>query len=210
MNFNSKFFDSIRVKPDKDRLLRDRYSDCDWQGCREPGRYPAPQGRGRDGQYFNFCLAHVRQYNKSYNYFSGMSNDEVSSYQKNTITGHRPTWSMGVNPTLRNGGTGDDHQGQPRGFKMRFDAQDAFGFFYPSEQSERTRTDARRPIRNVERKCLNALDLSETADAAEIKTRFKTLVKRHHPDANEGASGSEEKLREVIQAYNYLKQAGLC
>jgi DnaJ-class molecular chaperone len=43
----------------------------------------------------------------------------------------------------------------------------------------------------------------------EIKARFKELVKRHHPDANGGDRGAEDKLREIIQAYNYLKQAGL-
>ena len=35
------------------------------------------------------------------------------------------------------------------------------------------------------------------------------LVKQHHPDANGGDSASEEKLREIIQAYNHLKQSGL-
>ena len=44
----------------------------------------------------------------------------------------------------------------------------------------------------------------------DIKTRFKLLVKRHHPDHNGGDRRSEDKLREVIQAYNYLKEAGLC
>ena len=46
--------------------------------------------------------------------------------------------------------------------------------------------------------------------AADIKARFKLLVKRHHPDANGGDRTCEDKLREIIQAYNYLKSAGLC
>ena len=53
------------------------------------------------------------------------------------------------------------------------------------------------------------MHLPETATKAEIKARFKELVKRHHPDSNGGDRGSEDKLREIIQAYNYLKQAGL-
>ena len=44
----------------------------------------------------------------------------------------------------------------------------------------------------------------------EIKSRFKELVKRHHPDANGGDRASEDKLREIIEAYNYLKSAGYC
>ena len=53
------------------------------------------------------------------------------------------------------------------------------------------------------------LNLEDTATKAEIKARFKDLVKRHHPDRNGGDRRSEDKLREVIQAYNYLRQAGL-
>ena len=65
-------------------------------------------------------------------------------------------------------------------------------------------------LRNAERKCLRTLDLDEDAKADEIKARFKALVKRHHPDINGGDKQSEDRLREVIQAYNHLKQAGFC
>ena len=63
---------------------------------------------------------------------------------------------------------------------------------------------------NAERKAFGALGLEAGAERAEIKARFKTLVKRHHPDANGGDRGSEDTLREIIQAYNYLKTAGFC
>ena len=54
-------------------------------------------GRLREGQYFCFCLEHVRAYNHSYNYFNGMSDTDVAKYQKEATIGHRPTWTMGVN-----------------------------------------------------------------------------------------------------------------
>ena len=54
------------------------------------------------------------------------------------------------------------------------------------------------------------LGLEADAKRADIKARFKMLVKRHHPDANGGDRGSEDTLREIIQAYNYLKSAGFC
>jgi DnaJ-class molecular chaperone len=60
----------------------------------------------------------------------------------------------------------------------------------------------------MERKALEALGLDGAASRQTIKARFKELVKRHHPDRTGGDRSSEEKLREVIQAYNYLKQAG--
>jgi DnaJ-class molecular chaperone len=66
-----------------------------------------------------------------------------------------------------------------------------------------------RAIRNAERKALGELGLDVGADKAEIKAKFKMLVKRHHPDANNGDRGTEDKLREIIQAYNYLKTTGI-
>jgi DnaJ-domain-containing protein 1 len=67
-----------------------------------------------------------------------------------------------------------------------------------------------RIIRNAERKAFEVLALEINASATEIKSRFKELVKIHHPDANGGDRSTEDRLREIIQAYNYLKSAGFC
>ena len=64
-------------------------------------------------------------------------------------------------------------------------------------------------VRIAQRKALDALGLDAGATAPDIKARFKLLVKRHHPDANGGDRSCEDKLREIIQAYNYLKSAKL-
>ena len=65
-------------------------------------RRPVPRAKGkvslrrlREGEYWRFCLEHVRQYNHSYNYFAGMSDEAVARFQKDAITGHRPTWKLG-------------------------------------------------------------------------------------------------------------------
>jgi DnaJ-domain-containing protein 1 len=83
---------------------------------------------------------------------------------------------------------------------------DPHGFFPWRGRSEAPPS---RRLRPLERRSLETLDLGEGADRQQIKARFKELVKRHHPDANGGDRRSENKLREIIQAYNYLKQAGL-
>jgi hypothetical protein len=199
MKLNSKYFDSIRVKPDQDRLLRNQHPECEWDGCTSPGTNKAPKGRNHDGEYHLYCMAHVREYNKSYNYFSGMKDQDIGDYQKDARTGHRPTWSMGSNPAAYSRGDDPAHPGSS--FK------DAYGIFSKDgiDQSPK-----RRPIRNAERKALTALGLDETAQAADVKTQYKVLVKRHHPDANGGGKAAEEKLREIIQAYDYLKRAGFC
>jgi|SRR5581483_8167866 len=201
MKLDSKYFDCVRVKPDHEKIVRAEAPVCQWKGCTAAGTHRAPRGRGREGQYFLLCLDHVREFNASYNYFAGMSNSEVEAYQKDSVTGHRPTWRVGANSWAHGTGhgLGQTYAGG-RGFS------DPHGFFAwrsarPGEQ--------RRTLKPLELKSLETLDLTRGADRDEIKARFKQLVKRHHPDANGGDKRSEDKLREIIQAYNYLKQAGL-
>jgi curved DNA-binding protein CbpA len=209
MKFDSPLFDGIRVKPDEDRRLRASCPACDWPGCEGHATHRAPKGRLREGQYWRFCLDHVREYNGSYNYFTGMSSDAVAKYQKDSITGHRPTWRMGMN-----GGAG--HDPSTRAGPDFAAAADPLGIFRELGGRGRWTPGAEKPeregrmVRNVERKALDTLGLELDAPREEIKARFKQLVKRHHPDANGGDRTSEDRLREIIQAYNYLKAAGYC
>ena len=95
MSNNSPLFDRIRVKPDQDRRLRAELPGCEWPRCDAPATHRAPKGRLRASEYWRFCLDHVREYNNSYNFFEGMSDDAIAKYQKEDLTGHRPTWKMG-------------------------------------------------------------------------------------------------------------------
>ena len=97
MKFDSKYFDKIRVKSGGERRARPETTQCEWPGCPRPGPHRAPRGRDQEGKFFNYCTEHVQQYNKSYNYFAGMKDDEVASFQKDAQTGHRPTWKLGQN-----------------------------------------------------------------------------------------------------------------
>jgi curved DNA-binding protein CbpA len=208
MKLDSKYFDRIRIKPDAEKAEAVRAPTCDWPGCEDAGCHRAPKGRGREGEYFHYCLEHVRSYNKSYNYFAGMSDEDVARYQKASVTGHRPTWSSGVNAWAATGfrSAAQSHMG----FKADFTTSDPFDLFARGRGQPEENGTPRRVIRNAERKCLRTLDLDEDAKAPEIKARFKALVKLHHPDINGGDKQSEDRLREVIQAYNHLKQAGFC
>jgi hypothetical protein len=105
MDLNSPFFNRIRIKPACDEPRATGEPRCERAGCAEPGTFRAPKGRAQEGQYWRFCKDHVREYNQSYNYFAGMSDDAVMAYQKDATIGHRPTWSMGVNAaSQRDGG----------------------------------------------------------------------------------------------------------
>jgi curved DNA-binding protein CbpA len=203
MKLDSKYFDSIRTKTAEPKPAAPRTMPCHWPGCAAAGEFRAPQGRGREGRYFLFCLEHVRAYNHTYNYFSGMSDAEVAAFQKSAVIGHRPTWAIGARAAGADPGERLRAAGQ-------FSHKDPYDFFADTAASAPSGDPARRPVGKLARKSLTDLHLEPGATKAEIKARFKLLVKRHHPDANGGDTGSEERLREIIQAYNYLKQAGLC
>jgi hypothetical protein len=203
MKFDSPLFDRIRVKPTEDRRRRPETPGCEWKGCANEATHRAPKGRARENEYWHFCIEHVREYNHSYNYFSGMSDDAVMRYQKDAITGHRPTWKMGTGKTPAGSDFG------PRGSRDPFNVFREFGAGADAKPKAE-RVEPPRAVRNAERKALHELGLDVGADKAEIKAKFKVLVKRHHPDANGGDRATEDKLREIIQAYNYLKSTGAC
>jgi len=201
MKLDSPLFNRIRVKPAVEPPPPANAPACQWTGCASVGTHRAPKGRTRERAYWHFCLQHVRDYNQSYNYFAGMSEDAVARYQKDAVTGHRPTWKMGLN-----GAADRFHGGEMP--SDPFDVMREFGGGVRA-RPERPKPEAR-PIHNAERKAFDTLGLEIDAAAEEIKARFKELVKRHHPDANGGDRSTEDRLVAVIQAYNYLKSAKFC
>jgi hypothetical protein len=205
MKLESKYFDSIRVKPDQDRRQRARHPVCAWPGCSSAGTHRAPRGRQFEGQYLDLCLDHVREYNKEYNFFKGLDDEAVSTIQKDALTGHRPTWRLGENSWASSKSSKKRASG---GFRPNMHHHDPFGLL--GEPNSRPSTPPSRTIRNAERKALHSLGLEEGATSEEVKMRYKSLVKRLHPDANGGSRENEDKLKEVIQAYDYLRSAGFC
>ena len=202
---SSKFFDSIRIKPTKlsakaQARAKEEAMMCEWAGCQNKGPHRAPKGRTNSREYWHFCLDHVREYNQSYNFFQGMNPEDVARYQKDALTGHRPTWKMGANPGVKGNSENDV-----------FDAADPFhvfaelngrGRWRPGAQQARAET---RKIMNAERKALQVMGLTAGATIVEVKAKYKALVKQHHPDANGGDRSTEDRLIEIIKAYNYLK-----
>ena len=209
VKLNSKYFDMIRIAPRKAKNAEPEVHQCQHPGCTAPGPHRAPKGRLPDEKppvedfYYWFCTDHIREYNRAFNYFEGMSEAEQTIYREQMATGYRPTWKMGVNSWSGQTAKGD---------ATFFD--DPLGLFKyrntgPGEQAGEE-SPRRRPPRNAERKALEALGLDETAALNDIKARYKELVKRFHPDANGGNRAAEDQLRKVIQAYDYLKKSGFC
>ena len=207
MDLNSPFFDRIRIRPSCDEPPVAAEPACDKIGCGAAGLHRAPKGRGRAGQYWRFCLEHVREYNASYNYFAGMSDDAVAAYQKDAVVGHRPTFPMGVNGSAKQNGEG------PQGPARDWAYFDPLGVLRGEGFTRARRKAAEPPKRRysgVVQRALDTLGLDETANAAAIKTQYKALVKRFHPDAHGGDRSYEDRLRDIIRAHDTLKSAGLC
>ncbi len=200
MDLTSPIFDRVRVKPKaKQQPVQSVKPRCDHPGCNVPGEFRAPMGWQREGEYFSFCLEHVRAYNATYNYFQGMSAEAVALYQRDASTGHRPTWVMGNNcaGAPPPSGTDPSHYADPLNI---FGARAAA--HKPPEPPK--------PKHGIAaRKALDQLGLDETADPSTIRSRYKDMVKRLHPDANGGDRSLEDKLREIIRAYSYLKSVKL-
>jgi hypothetical protein len=161
---------------------------CDHPACREPGEFRAPRSRSSLSEYYWFCLEHVRVYNASWDYYRGMSMAEIEACRRSDVVGGRPTWPLGARG--------------PHHYDVRDEAlRDALrNFFFTDEESSRPR----RPP-TPEEDALAVLELNVSATPAEIKSRYKLLVKRHHPDANGGDKLAEDRLKVINQAYTFLK-----
>lgn len=205
MKAYSKYFEKIRIRPDTQAQASNGQPACQWDGCDGAGTHRAPVGRMREGEYFKFCFDHVREYNKNFNYFSGLADTEVARFQKEALTGHRPTWKIGDNAQARSAPDVAQKRSGAAGYYNR--VRDPFGMFGDEPRGARPRT---RKLKTLEAKAMETLGLAANATGEAIKARYKELVKRHHPDANGGDRGSEERFRDVLQAYRVLRQAGLC
>ena len=200
---SSKFFDSIRIKPNKvsakaQARANEESAMCEWAGCPNKGPHRAPKGRENSREYFHFCLDHVREYNQSYNFFQGMNPEDVAKYQKDALTGHRPTWKMGANSGAK-GESAFDTAADPLQMFAELNGRTRWR---PGAQQAKAET---RKVMNAERKALLVMGLGPSATLADVKTKYKALVKQHHPDANGGDRSTEDRLIEIIKAYNYLK-----
>lgn len=204
---SSKFFDGIRIKPNKlsakqQAAAREEAQMCEAPGCKNRGAHRAPKGRGKEREYWHFCLNHVRAYNQGYNFFQGMAPDAVASYQKDALTGHRPTWKMGANGGKKSKAADLEMDAALDPFKM-FDEMNGRNRWRSSAKAE-PKPETRK-VFNAEKKALIVMGLGPEATLETVKAKYKLLVKQHHPDANGGDRSTEDRLIEIIKAYNYLK-----
>jgi DnaJ-domain-containing protein 1 len=196
--------------PRDGRVLDGIVRTCEHPGCAETAAYRAPRGPADLKSYRWFCLDHVRSYNQEWDFFAGWSQAEIEQFQRESVTGHRPTWPLGRRPF--------DSEARYRAARGAFRA---FARDWLDEEVEGVEPGAGGP-RNGRAggggghaasglaaqfmEALAVLGLDGPVGRIELKRRYKELVKRHHPDANGGSRESEERLKLINRAYTYLRQ----
>jgi len=211
-------FTDIRVKPPRPddeaaeadvTRLKPGEVRCEWPDCVRAAAARAPKSRERLNDYYQFCQGHAAEYNKSWNFYAGMSEGEVRAAQENeAMTGGRPTWEMKAGKMSREAaafaakmGTGNSEgAGSWR---------DSFGLFGRRSAYTPPKEEPGAHLGRLERQALADLDLDAGADKAAVKRRYHELLKRFHPDTNGGDRTAEAKLQRVIKAWKTLKKAGL-
>ena len=171
-------------------------AQCAVPGCRSPGEYKYPlQPANFDGPgaWRFLCLEHVREHNAKYNYFEGMTPDEITQAQTPLGGWDRPSRRFVANASY-----------PPPAWSDFTDPLDAIATRF-GRLRERGQKQSR--FTRTEQRALSVLGLGEEADLHALRQRYSALVRRYHPDKNGGDRSHEGRLGEVLDAYQTLRKA---
>tara|TARA_B100000401_G_scaffold33610_1_gene20128 strand:- start:67 stop:594 length:528 start_codon:yes stop_codon:yes gene_type:complete len=162
---------------------------CDWNNCFEIGEYRAPIEKDNSKNYRLLCLKHVKEFNQNWNYFAGMTDQQVVDFLKSDMTWHKQTQSFNSSDNffkvlwnnVLNDGIND------KAFKDHI---------YNNRNIKFTQSDI---------KAFSILGVKAGLKWDKIQQKFKKLVKKFHPDINAGDKKFEEKLKVITLAYTQLK-----
>ena len=162
---------------------------CEWEDCKESGKFKAPVEKDNSKNYKWLCENHIKLFNKNWNYFEGMSQKEVEFFLKSDLTWHRPTQQFSSSDNFF-------------GILWNNALSDKFNFF---QEEKKLNNLISRKLSEKDKDAFKILELELNSDWQSIKTKFKTLVKKFHPDRNAGNKQFEDKLKKVTMAYSHLK-----
>ena len=162
---------------------------CEWVNCKEIGKFKAPLEKDNSKNYKWLCKEHIKFFNKNWNYFEGMSQKEIENFLKSDLTWHRPTQKFGSSDNFFN-------------ILWNNALSDKFNLF----QEEKIFSNLKdRKLSETDKDAFKNMGLEFNADWSSIQKKFKTLVKKFHPDRNSGNKQFEDKLKKVTIAYSHLK-----
>ena len=163
---------------------------CEWSKCKKIGAYRAPVEKDNSKKFRLLCLEHIKIFNKSWNYFADMKEEEIENFIKSDLTWHKPTKSFSSSENFFRilwVNALDDKSGVFKNSK--------FGNFKKSKLSEK------------DRDALKILGLKNDTNWTDIQKRFKMLVKKYHPDKNQGSKKYEDMLKKITLAYSQLRMS---
>ncbi len=169
---------------------------CMEENCSEKAEYKAPKNKTELRTYIWFCIKHIRIFNKEWNFFSDLSENEFNEKIKNAMTWERPSWKFGLNNYSRN--------------VYNVGVDDIFGFLKEEKNTSKDDSSLKnKVICNEEEKAWKVFGIPYNSSKREIKKRYNQLAKRFHPDHNKNNPKAEELLKEINIAYSIINNS-LC
>ena len=168
------------------------YKKCDSPKCKEKGEYRAPKSRVMLNKYFYFCLDHIKEYNKSWDFYKGMSVEQIENSMRSDTFWDRPSWPL------------------KNSFKNIFDEFNEYvEDFVKNDDDKINDTYFKNKLLDEsltieEAKALKELDLKMPISLEKIKKNYKKLVKIFHPDVNGNNKDAEEKFKQINESYKLL------
>ena len=166
---------------------------CDKEKCKEKGEYKAPKSRIKLNEYYFFCLKHVSEYNKSWDFYKGLSVDQIELSMRKDTVWDRPSWPLKGDPNYIINQIREFFNNDYTLFEVEKDLQ----YFLKNKIVDEELT-------QDEYKGLKTLGLSMPITVDDIKKRYKKLVKIFHPDVNDNDKEAEKKFKEINEAYKIL------
>ena len=162
---------------------------CDHKNCKKIGKYKAPIEKDNSKKFKWLCLDHVKEFNHGWDYFKGMSDQEVCKFLESDITWHKPTQSFSSPDNF---------------FNILWKNTLDEGINFLNKESKITKK-VKINFSNKDYEAFRIIDLEVGTKWDKIQNQFKKLVKKYHPDMNAGNKKFEEKLKIITLAYTQLK-----
>ena len=162
---------------------------CEWSKYKELGEFKAPVEKDNSKNFRLLCIEHIKMFNKNWNYFEGMSQDEIETFLKSDLTWHRPTQKFGSSDNFFN-------------VLWNNALNDKFKIF---ETSKTIYNGKNRRLDEKDKDAFRIMGLEFNSDWTTVQKKFKTLVKKFHPDKHSGNKQYEDKLKKITLAYSHLK-----
>ncbi len=174
-----------------------RFKPCNMPYCEGEGTFRAPRDRSLSEHYW-FCQMHITEYNQAWNFFEGMNQSEVEEQILKSMFGDRPTWRSDVD-----GMAEENLRRQAWQFHGVGGTDDRASRAWQEYQDNKNRIDEN----SAEFEAMAIFALEPPVDLAKIKTRYKELAKKYHPDLNKDNPKAEDQLKKINVAYTVLKLA---